>query len=89
MPAIHPHQIKELNEIIEQIEKELKPKQEIGAQSKPVLTSLLKAQKSDKKPIFFKTKREYTDQIISHFVNEKKLTKNKFHVSGSEFIFLL
>jgi len=89
MPAVHPHQIKELNEIIEQIEKELKPDQEIGGQSKPVLTSLLKAQKSKNKPVFFKARREYSDQIISHFVNEKKLIKNKFHVNGAEYIFLL
>ena len=89
MAVTQPHQIKELNEIIEQIEKVLKPKQEIGAQSKPILTNLLKGQKSKKKPVFFKTKREYADQIVAHFVTEKKLVRNKFHTNGGDYIFLL
>jgi hypothetical protein len=89
MAVFQPQQIKEMNELIEQIEKAVKPKHEIGSQSKVVLTNLLKGQKSKKTALFFKTKREYSDQIISHFVNEKKLVKNKFHSNGGEFIYLV
>ncbi len=89
MAVFQPQQIKEINETIEAIEKALKPRQEIGSQSKIVLTNLLKGQKSKKTPLFFKTKREYADQIISHFVNEKKVVKNKFHSNAGEFIYLL
>jgi hypothetical protein len=89
MAVFQPQQIKEINEVIEEIEKALKPKHEIGSQSKVILSNLLKAQKGKKKPIFFKTKREYADQIISHFVNEKKLTRNKFHSNGGEYIYLV
>lgn len=89
MAVFQPQQIKEMNELIEQIEKAVKPKHEIGSQSKVVLTNLLKGQKSKKTPLFFKTRREYSDQIISHFVNEKKLVKNKFHSNGGEFIYLV
>ncbi|CAN5135653.1 hypothetical protein BH09BAC3_BH09BAC3_31710 [soil metagenome] len=89
MAVTQPYQIKELNDIIEEIEKVVKPKQEIGAQSKPVLTNLLKGQKSKKKPVFFKIKREYADQIVAHFITEKHLVRNKFHTNGGEYIFLL
>jgi hypothetical protein len=89
MPLFQPQQIKEINEVIEEIEKALKPKHEIGSQSKVILTNLLKTQKGKNKPVFFKTKREYSDQIISHFVNEKKLVKNKFHSNGAEYIYLV
>ena len=86
---LQPHQVKEVNEIIEKIEKALKPKHEIGSQSKPVLRGLLASNKIKKEPLFFKSRREYSDAIISHFVNEKKLKQNKFHRNGQEFIFLL
>lgn len=89
MAALQPHQVKEINELIEKIEKAIKPKHEIGAQSKPILKSLLVTNKIKKPPLFFKSKREYSDQVISYFVNEKKLKQNKFHRNGQEFIFLL
>lgn len=89
MAALQPHQVKEINELIEKIEKAVKPKHEIGAQSKPVLKSLLVANKIKKTPLFFKTRREYSDPIISYFVSEKNLKQNKFHRNGQEFIFLL
>lgn len=89
MAALQPHQVKEINELIEKIEKAVKPKHEIGAQSKLILNNLLASQKIKKRPVFFKSKREYSDQIISYFVNEKKLKQNKFHINGQEFIFLL
>lgn len=89
MAALQPHQVKEINELIEKIEKAVKPKHEIGAQSKPVLKGLLVANKIKKTPLFFKTRREYSDPIISYFVSEKNLKQNKFHRNGQEFIFLL
>ena len=89
MAALQPHQVKEINELIEKIEKAVKPKHEIGAQSKPVLKGLLVASKVKKTPLFFKTRREYSDPIISYFVSEKNLKQNKFHRNGQEFIFLL
>ena len=89
MANLQPHQVTEVNAIIEKIEKAVKPKHEIGAQSKVILTNILSANKIKKTPVFFKVRREYTDAIITYFVNEKKLTQNKFHSSGQEFIFLL
>ena len=89
MPNLQPHQVIEINEIIEKIEKALKPKHEIGAQSKQILNGLLVSHKIKKTPLFFKARREYTEAIISYFVNEKKLQQNKFHTNGHEYIFLL
>ena len=89
MATLQPHQVKEVNELIEKIEKALKPKHEIGTQSKIILNGLLASGKSKQKPIFFKSKREYSSAIISYFVNEKKLKQNKYHNNGQEFIYLL
>jgi hypothetical protein len=89
MANLQPHQVKEVNEIIDKIEKVLEPKHEIGAQSKVILTGILAANKIKKTPLFFKVRREYTDAIISYFVNEKNLKQNKYHTNGQEFIFLL
>lgn len=84
-----PQQVKEINALIEQIEKALKPGMEIGAQSKTILPSLLVANKIDKKAKFFPCKREYSDKVVAHFVTEKKLTKSKFHRNAQDSIFLL
>ena len=84
-----PHQVDEVNEIIAKIQKEIKPKCEIGAQSKPILKSLLAANKVKKKVVFFKAKREYSDEIVNYFVNEKKIARNKFHMNAKEDIYLL
>lgn len=87
--SLQPNQIIEINSVIEKIEKALKPDQEIGAQSKVVLNNLLAAYKIDKIPLFFKCRREHSEQIISYFLTEKKIKKNRFHSSGQEFIFLI
>lgn len=84
-----PQQVKEINVLIEQIDKALKPGMEIGAQSKTILPSLLTANKIDKKARFFSCKREYSDTVVNHFVTEKKLTKSKFHRNAQDSIFLL
>lgn len=87
--ALSIQQIDEMNATIEEIEKKLKPKQEIGAQNKVILKNILLSQKGKKAPVFFKTRREYADQIVNYFVNEKEITKSKFHKSNEEYIFLL
>ena len=89
MPKLNAHQVKEANELIEKISKVIKPGAEIGAQSKPVLTLLLTANKVKKKVIFFKSRREYSDEVVSHFVNEKGVARSRFHTDSKETIFLL
>lgn len=89
MPVFSVNQITEINAIIAEIEKSVKPKSEIGARDKAFLTSSLKAAKIKKTPQFFKCKREYSDVIVSHFVKEKGLTKNHFHMNGQSAIYLL
>lgn len=89
MPVYTKKQILEINEIIAEIEKSVKPKSEIGARDKAFLTTLLKGVKEKRKPVFFKCKREYSDVIVSHFVKEKELTKNQFHMNAQSAIYLL
>ncbi len=89
MPIFSNQQVTEINSLIAEIEKSINPKSEIGARDKAFLTALLK--KSDVKttPLFFKCKREYSDTIVSHFVKEKGLTKNRFHINGQPCIYVL
>ncbi len=89
MPNFSPQQIKEINIIIEQIEKSIKPNCEIGAREKLILNNLLTVNNIDKTPIFFKCKREYSDTIVSHFLKAKGLTRNRFSSNSQSFIFLL
>lgn len=84
-----PQQVKEINALIEKIEKVIKPNMEIGAQSPTILASALTASKINKKPKHFACKREYSDKIVSHFVSEKKLQRSKFHMNSQASIFLL
>lgn len=86
---LQPQQVKEINAIIEKIEAAIKPNHEIGAQSKTILNGLLASNKIKSSSIYFKCKREYSEQIVSYFVTEKKLKKNRFHTGAQEFIFLL
>jgi hypothetical protein len=83
------NQIEEINTVIEQIEKEIKPNCEIGAREKVLLRTILKTNKVERAVKFFPCKREYSDTIVSHFVNEKGMTKNKFSSMTQAFIFLL
>lgn len=89
MPVFNVQQITEINLIIAEIEKAIKPKSEIGARDKAFATSLLASAKEKKKPTFFKCKREYSDAIVNHFVKEKGITKNRFHMNGQSAIFVL
>jgi hypothetical protein len=89
MPVFNVQQIKEINELIEEIGKAIKPKCEIGAHDKPLLTALLKSQKVTQEPIYFKCKREYSDAIVAHFVKDKGITKNRFHKNNQSCIFIL
>ena len=89
MPTLKPQQITEVNEIIEKIQKSVKPKCEIGSQNKTILRSLLVANKSKKKAKFFDVKREYSDTIVNYFVNEKGLEKSRFSMNNQEAVFLL
>ena len=87
--ALSVQEIDEMNVLIEEISKAVKPNQEVGGQSKVILKNILATHKTKKSPVFFKTRREYADQIVNYFVNEKKLTRSKFHKTNQEFVFLL
>jgi len=89
MANLKPQQITEVNEIIEKIQKAMKPKCEIGSQSKTILRSLLTANKIKKKVKFFDVKREYSDTIVNYFVTEKGLAKSRFSMNNQEAVFLL
>ncbi len=89
MANLNQQQITEVNEIIEKIQKALKPKCEIGAQSKTILRSILATNKVTAKPKFFDVKREYSDTIVNYFVNEKGVAKSRFSMNNQEAIFLL
>lgn len=89
MAILNAQQIKEVNEIIAEIDKAIKPKCEIGAHDKPALTTLLKAQNLKKEITFFKCKREYSETIVTHFVKEKGIPKNRFHKNNQGYIFIL
>lgn len=81
-------EIREINEIIAEVAKVIKPKSEIGARSKATLTALLASAKA-KKPAYFKCKREYSDAIVSHFVKEKGVVKSRFSMNAQDTIFVL
>jgi hypothetical protein len=87
--ALSIQQIDEMNEVIETISKAAKEGQEIGGQNKVILKNILAGQKEKKVPVFFKTRREYVDQIVTYFVNEKKMKRSKFHAANQEFVFLM
>jgi hypothetical protein len=89
MATLKPQQVTEVNEIIELIQKSVKPKCEIGAQSRTILRSQLAIHKIKKKAKFFDVKREYADTIVNYFVTEKGLTKSRFSINSGESIFLL
>jgi hypothetical protein len=89
MPNFSIQQVKEINRVIEQIEKSVKPGSEIGAREKTILVNLLSANSIAKKPIFFACKREYSDTIVSHFQKTKGLPRNKFSSNAQPFIFII
>ncbi len=81
-------EIREINEIIAEISKVIKPKSEIGARSKATLTAMLTSPKT-KKPSYFKCKREYSDAIINHFTKEKGVAKSRFSMNTQDTIFVI
>jgi hypothetical protein len=81
--------VKEINEVIKNIEEALKPGCEIGARDNVTLANLLRANNIKKKAKFFKCKRDQSDKIILHFVKEKGVTKNKFSGNSQPSIYIL
>ena len=89
MAVFNAHQIEEINELIAQIAKAIKPKSEIGAHDKAMLNALLKSQTPKKEATFFNCKREFSDAIVTHFVKEKGVTKSRFHKNNQAYIFVV
>lgn len=89
MANFNAHQIKEINDLIEEITKAIKPKSEIGAHDKPAITMLLKTHEPKKKATFFKCSREFSEAIVMHFVKEKEVTRSRFHKNSQTSIFIL
>ena len=89
MAVLNTQQIKEVNELIAEISKSVRPKCEIGAHDKSSLVSLLKAQNLKNEVTYFRCKREYSDSIVVHFVKEKGVIKNRFHRNNQSYIFIL
>lgn len=81
--------IAEINEVIAQIEAELKPGCEIGARDKATLKSLLKAAKVTREVKFFPCQREYSSKIVAHFVKQKTIPQSRFNSHAQPHIFLL
>jgi hypothetical protein len=81
--------IVEINELIAEIEAELKPKCEIGARDKMTLKTLLRASKDTRKTKFFTCQRENSAKIITHFVKEKGIPQSKFSMNAQPAIFIL
>jgi len=89
MPTFNAHQIVEINELIAQIEKVVKPKSEIGAQDKVLLNALLKNQTPKKEVTFFKCRREFSETIVMHFMKEKGVAKSRYHKNNQAYIFVI
>ena len=89
MPTFSQKEVEEINAIIKAIESEIKPKMEIGAKDKVILSSLLQANKIKKTPKHFKCKREHSDAIVSYFVKEKGVNRSRFSSAMQTSIFLL
>lgn len=82
-------EVREINEIIAEITKVIKPKSEIGARTKATLAGLLASSKTTKKPHYFKCKREYSDAIVNFFTKEKGVTRSRFSTTAQDTIFVI
>lgn len=82
-------EVREINLIIGEISKRIKPDSQIGARNRTVLAGLLVSSKTSKKPVYVKCKREYSDAIVDHFVKEKGVAKSRFSSSAQDTIFVL
>ena len=89
MAKFNPKQVEEINAIIKSVEAALKPGMEIGAKERTSLASLLQANKIEKRPKHFKSRPEYSDAIVSYFVKEKGLTRNRFSGNMQNSVYLI
>jgi hypothetical protein len=87
MAKFNPKEVEEINETIAAIGKKLKPKMEIGSRDKGTLTALLGSK--GKGVIHFKCRREHSEAILNHFVNEKNVPKNKYSQNAQANIYLI
>ncbi len=78
----------EINEVIQQVEKALVAGCEIGARDRETLRALLKASGVEKKTKFFACRRENSNDVVTHFVKTKGLTKSKFSLNAQAYIFI-
>ena len=89
MAKFNAKEVNEINEIIAEVAKAVKPKSEIGARDKVTLNGLLATNKIEKTPTFFKCRKEYSEAIVNHFVREKKTVRNKFHMPSQGYVFVI
>jgi hypothetical protein len=89
MAKFNPKQVEEINAIIKSVEAELKPGMEIGAKERTSLAGLLQVNKIDKRPKHFKCRPEYSDAIVSYFVKEKGVPRNRFSGNMKTSIYLI
>lgn len=89
MAKFNPKEVEEINSVIKSIQTEVKPGMEIGAKDRAVLAGLLSTNDIKKTPKHFKCKREHSDAIVSFFVKEKGLTKNKFSSNLQTSVYLI
>jgi|GEM_PF-633031 len=85
----NPQEVKEMNEVISQIQKVLQPDAEIGIQDKTTLNHLLHTNRIDKKVKFFPCKRHLSEKVVKHFVHVKGVLRNKFSSNMKEFIYVI
>jgi hypothetical protein len=86
MAILTAFEIQEINTIIKSIENVFKSYSEIGARDgKLQLETLLKSEKS---PVYFPCKRQYSNKIVAHF-KAKGLKQNQYHMNNQTFIYLL
>jgi len=89
MAVFNAQQIKEINDLIEEIGQAIVPGCEIGAHDKAVLSALLRNQTPVKKAIYFKCRREFSEAIVGHFVKEKGVAKSRYHKNNQTAIYIL
>jgi hypothetical protein len=89
MSKFNAKEVNEINEIIAEVAKVVKPKSEIGARDKVTLNGLLATNKIEKNPTFFKCRKEYSEAIVNHFVREKKTARNKFHMAAQGYVYVI
>jgi hypothetical protein len=89
MSKFNAKEIKEINDIIAAVAKVVKSKSEIGARDKVTLNGLLATNKIEKSPVFFKCRKEYSEAIVNHFVREKSITRNKFHMASQGHVYVI